>query len=152
MGSSLRSGGLRSARGGRARRAMSDINVVPYIDVMLVLLVIFMVTAPLIAPSIVNLPTVGGAAREQQTPPVVVNIRASGHLNVRYRDDNGADHATDMTSDDLEAFIANRATSHPEQPVVIAADRTVRYDAVMDVMSDLKAHGVKRVGLLVKPQ
>ncbi len=56
-------------RGGRSRRAMSDINVVPYIDVMLVLLVIFMVTAPLVAPSIVNLPTVGSAAPQQQTPP-----------------------------------------------------------------------------------
>lgn len=152
MSSPFRSGGLRGVRGGRSRRAMASINVVPYIDVMLVLLVIFMVTAPLIAPSIVNLPTVGAAAREQQTPPVVVNIRADSSLNVRYRDDAGTDHTQDMTLDDLDAFVVSRASDHAEQPVVIAADRTVKYETVMDVMSALKARGVKRVGLLVRSQ
>ncbi|RQH09952.1 protein TolR [Paraburkholderia dinghuensis] len=148
MGGSVRS----SMRGNRSRRAMADINVVPYIDVMLVLLVIFMVTAPLIAPSIVNLPTVGGAAPQQQTPPVVVNIRADGNLSVRYKDDSGASQQEDMTRADLVGFVAQREQSHPDQPVVIAADKSVKYETVMNVMSDLKAQGVKRVGLLVKPQ
>ncbi|WP_233864251.1 protein TolR [Paraburkholderia adhaesiva] len=148
MGGSVRS----SMRGSRSRRAMADINVVPYIDVMLVLLVIFMVTAPLIAPSIVNLPTVGGAAPQQQTPPVVVNIRADGNLSVRYKDDSGASQQEDMTRADLVGFVAQREQSHPDQPVVIAADKAVKYETVMNVMSDLKAQGVKRVGLLVKPQ
>ncbi len=147
-GSSIRS----SMRGGRSRRAMSDINVVPYIDVMLVLLVIFMVTAPLVAPSIVNLPTVGGAAPQQQTPPVVVNIRADGKMSVRYKDDNGASQEQDMTRPELDSFVTEREASHPDQPVVIAAEKTVQYDAVMTVMSDLKTRGVKRVGLLVKSQ
>ncbi|PMS16537.1 protein TolR [Trinickia dabaoshanensis] len=142
-----------SMRGGRSRRAMADINVVPYIDVMLVLLVIFMVTAPLVAPSIVNLPTVGGAAPQQQTPPVVVNIRADGKMSVRYKDDaGGAEQEQQMTRADLNNFVTEREASHPDQPVVIAADKTVQYDAVMKVMSDLKARGVKRVGLLVKSQ
>ncbi|CAM2191721.1 protein TolR [Paraburkholderia sp. A1RI_3L] len=141
-----------SMRGGRQRRAMSDINVVPYIDVMLVLLVIFMVTAPLVAPSIVNLPTVGGAAPQQQTPPVVVNIRADGNMSVRYKDDSGATQQENMARADLNSFIVDREQSHPDQPVVIAADKTVKYEAVMNVMSDLKARGVKRVGLLVKSQ
>jgi biopolymer transport protein TolR len=141
-----------SMRGGRSRRAMADINVVPYIDVMLVLLVIFMVTAPLVAPSIVNLPTVGGAAPQQQTPPVVVNIRADGKMSVKYKDDAGATQQEDMTRADLNSFVTDRQESHPDQPVVIAADKTVQYEAVMNVMSDLKAHGVKRVGLLVKSQ
>ena len=88
-GSSSRSS---SMRGSRSRRAMADINVVPYIDVMLVLLVIFMVTAPLVAPSIVNLPTVGGAAPQQQTPPVIVNIRADGNMSVKYKDEIGRAH------------------------------------------------------------
>jgi len=141
-----------SMRGGRSRRAMADINVVPYIDVMLVLLVIFMVTAPLVAPSIVNLPTVGGAAPQQQTPPVVVNIRADGKMNVKYKDDSGATQQEDMTRADLNSFVSDRQASHPDQPVVIAADKTVQYEVVMNVMSDLKARGVKRVGLLVKSQ
>lgn len=148
MGGSVRS----SMRGSRSRRAMADINVVPYIDVMLVLLVIFMVTAPLIAPSIVNLPTVGGAAPQQQTPPVVVNIRADGNLSVRYKDDSGASQQQDMTRADLTGFVAQREQSNPDQPVVIAADKSVKYETVMNVMSDLKAQGVKRVGLLVKSQ
>ncbi|HTI18845.1 MAG TPA: ExbD/TolR family protein, partial [Trinickia sp.] len=124
-------------RGGRQRRAMSDINVVPYIDVMLVLLVIFMVTAPLVAPSIVNLPTVGGAAPQQQTPPVIVNIRADGKMSVRYKNDDGSSQEQKMTRDDLDGFLNDREASHPDQPVVIAADKTVQYDAVMSVMSDL---------------
>ncbi|WP_118181030.1 protein TolR [Paraburkholderia phosphatilytica] len=141
-----------SMRGGRGRRAMADINVVPYIDVMLVLLVIFMVTAPLVAPSIVNLPTVGNASPQQQTPPVVVNIRADGNMSVKYKDDSGNTQQETMTLQDLDGFVTDREQSHPDQPVVIAADKTVKYEAVMNVMSDLKSRGVKRVGLLVKSQ
>ena len=141
-----------SMRSGRSRRAMADINVVPYIDVMLVLLVIFMVTAPLVAPSIVNLPTVGGAAPQQQTPPVVVDIRGDGKLSVRYKDDTGGSQEQQMTRTDLSNFVTEREASHPDQPVVIAADKTVKYEVVMNVMSDMKARGVKRVGLLVKSQ
>ncbi|QKM53576.1 protein TolR [Burkholderia glumae] len=141
-----------SMRGGRSRRAMADINVVPYIDVMLVLLVIFMVTAPLVAPSIVNLPTVGNASPQEQTPPVVVNIQADGKMSVRYKSDAGASQEDTMTKAELDDFIASRQADHPDQPVVIAADKTIQYDAVMTVMSDLKARGVKRVGLLVKSQ
>lgn len=141
-----------SMRGGRSRRAMADINVVPYIDVMLVLLVIFMVTAPLVAPSIVNLPTVANAAPQQQTPPVVVNIKADGAMSVRYKDDSGATQEQTMSKSEFGDFIVSREAGHPDQPVVIAADKTVQYDAVMTVMSDLKTRGVKRVGLLVKSQ
>ncbi|MGN4150107.1 protein TolR [Burkholderia gladioli] len=141
-----------SMRGGRSRRSMADINVVPYIDVMLVLLVIFMVTAPLVAPSIVNLPTVGNAAPQDQTPPVVVNIQADGRMSVRYKSDAGTSQEDTMSKAELDDFIASRQADHPDQPVVIAADKTVQYDKVMTVMSDLKARGVKRVGLLVKSQ
>ncbi|MEI6000181.1 protein TolR [Paraburkholderia bengalensis] len=148
MAGSVRS----SMRGSRSRRAMADINVVPYIDVMLVLLVIFMVTAPLVAPSIVNLPTVGGAAPQQQTPPVVVNIKADGNMSVKYKDDAGTTQQETMTQADLRSFVTDRQAAHPDQPVVIAADKTVKYEVVMNVMSDLKARGVKRVGLLVKSQ
>ena len=142
-----------SMRGGRSRRAMSDINVVPYIDVMLVLLVIFMVTAPLVAPSIINLPTVGNAAPQEQTPPVIVNIKPDGTMSVKYKDDaSGATQEMPMTISDLDRFVAERTDSHPDQPVVIGADKSVRYEMVMNVMSELKSRGVKRVGLLVKPK
>ena len=143
-------GGIQQGmRGGRRRRAMADINVVPYIDVMLVLLVIFMVTAPLVAPSIINLPSVGGSAQQQQIPPLVVNIKANGDVSVRYKDENGS-HEQQMSQADLKTFVQQRIPTNPDQPVVIAADKTVQYDNVMTVMSDLKTLGVKRVGLLVK--
>ncbi len=143
-------GSMRSSmRGGRTRRAMADINVVPYIDVMLVLLVIFMVTAPLVTPTIINLPTVGNAAPQPQTPPVIVNIKADGSMSVRYKDGTSTEDQT-MTQADLDNFVTNRQQANPDEPVVIAADKTVKYEAVMNVMSELKARGVKRVGLLVK--
>jgi len=138
-----------SMRGGRGRRAMADINVVPYIDVMLVLLVIFMVTAPLVTPSIVNLPTVGSAAQQPQTPPVMVNIKADGSMSVRYKDGTSTEEQA-MTQADLDTFVTTRQAANPDEPVVIAADKTVKYESVMNVMSELKARGVKRVGLLVK--
>ena len=143
-------GSMRSSlRGGRGRRAMADINVVPYIDVMLVLLVIFMVTAPLVTPTIINLPTVGNAAPQPQTPPVMVNIKADSSMSVRYKD-GGNTQDQSMTQTDLDTFVTNRQQTNPDEPVVIAADKTVKYEAVMNVMSELKARGVKRVGLLVK--
>ncbi|MDR5855336.1 protein TolR [Caballeronia sp. LZ062] len=145
-------GPIRSSMRGSSRRAMADINVVPYIDVMLVLLVIFMVTAPLVSPSIINLPTVGNAQPQEQQPPLVINIKADGSMNVRYKEDGGATQEQKMTKGDLNAFVLNRQELHPDQPVVIAADKTVKYEVVMNVMSDMKARGVKRVGLLVKSQ
>jgi biopolymer transport protein TolR len=145
-------GPMRSSMRGGSRRAMADINVVPYIDVMLVLLVIFMVTAPLVSPSIINLPTVGNAQPQEQQPPVVINIKADGSMTIRYKDDAGSSQEQRMTKADLNTFVLNRQESHPDQPVVIAADKTVKYENVMNVMSDMKARGVKRVGLLVKSQ
>ncbi len=143
-------GSMRSSmRGGHGRRAMSEINVVPYIDVMLVLLVIFMVTAPLVTPGVVNLPTVGNASQQPQTPPVMVNIKADGSMTVRYKDGPNTEDQT-MTQADLDTFVTARQSANPDEPVVIAADKTVKYEAVMNVMSELKARGVKRVGLLVK--
>ncbi len=140
-------GSMRNAR--RGRRAMADINVVPYIDVMLVLLVIFMVAAPLVAPSIVNLPSVANASPQQQTPPVVVNIESDNRMLVRYKDGENTIEQR-MSGGDLSGFLQGRQAANPDQPVVIAADKSVRYEIVMNVMSDLKAQGVKRVGLLVK--
>jgi len=73
-------------------------------------------------------------------------------MNVRYKEDGGAAQQQNMSKSELNDFVLNRQESHPDQPVVIAADKTVKYEVVMNVMSDMKARGVKRVGLLVKSQ
>ena len=124
---------------------MSDINVVPYIDVMLVLLVIFMVTAPMVNPGLVNLPTVGGA-KAQPMPPVLLNISAEEVITVK--SEGKADRT--LNRYELGNFARERAELSPDQPMVIAADKSIKYEIVMDVMARLKENGVKRVGLAVK--
>jgi biopolymer transport protein TolR len=136
-----------SLRKSSKRRAMSDINVVPYIDVMLVLLVIFMVTAPMVNPGVVNLPTVGGA-KVQALPPVYLTIDANEKIIVRKE----GEPAQTLNPFELGAFARTQAEKSAEQPVVLAADKSVQYAVVMDVMSKLKENGVKRVGLAVKNQ
>ena len=133
----------------RQRKLMNQINVVPYIDVMLVLLVIFMVTAPLVNPGVVDLPSVGKSAQPPATPLEVV-IRSDASLSLRERDKGSGDERR-VTSAELVAALRERQARNPEQPVVISADKDVRYDAVMKVMDELQRANVRRVGLLVKP-
>ena len=129
---------------GSGRRVMSDINVVPYIDVMLVLLVIFMVTAPFVNPGVVNLPSVG-SAQVQPLPPIFLNIGDDEQIKIN---ENGQTRLLHRSQ--LGSFARELANKNPEQPMVIAADKSIRYEVVMDVMSRLKENGVKRVGLAVK--
>ena len=139
---------LRSRSKRRGRTPMAEINVTPLVDVMLVLLVIFMVTAPFINPSQVELPSVGKSATAPSAPLEVV-IRADGSLLLR---DRGANEVGESVADDrFVAAIQARQKLAPKQPVVISADRGVRYESVMQVMDTLQKLGVARVGLLVKP-
>lgn len=134
-------------RGGR--RLMNQINVVPYIDVMLVLLVIFMVTAPLVNPGLIELPQVG----KTSSPPVApleVAIHTDKTLWLRDRSKGAAE--SKVTRDELIKMIRQKQTQNPEQAVVIAADKDVRYEAVLDVMDMLQQNQVRKVGLLVKPR
>lgn len=142
---------MASARtGGRpGRRMKNEINVVPYIDVMLVLLVIFMVTAPLVAPGMIELPSVGHTTAEVPLKPLEVQIAADGVLSVRDLE-QGETELRPVPSTQLAAFIRERQQATPGQPVVIAADGKVAYDAVVKVMDELQQQGVARVGLLVK--
>ncbi|NYT43832.1 protein TolR [Alcaligenaceae bacterium] len=134
-----------SARGSsRTRRLKNDINVVPYIDVMLVLLVIFMVTAPMITPGLIELPTVG-SANEIQAKPVEVQIEQDGAISLRVRD-AGEDFA-EISSESLVTEVRSRITA--DTPVIIAADGRVPYETVMKVMDELRASGIQRLGLLV---
>jgi biopolymer transport protein TolR len=127
---------------------MNQINVVPYIDVMLVLLVIFMVTAPFINPSQVELPSV---AKSSVVPvaPLEVMIRADGSLVIRDRAEAGEGDV--IAEEVLGAYVRRLQRNHPDRPVVISADKSVRYESVMRVMDTLQRLGVARVGLLVKP-
>jgi biopolymer transport protein TolR len=132
----------------RARKAVNQINVVPYIDVMLVLLVIFMVTAPFINPSQVELPSISNSATAPVAPLEVV-IRLDGSLLLRDRGSN--EEGESVTEAGLAKAISSRLRLAPKQPVVISADKNVRYESVMRVMDALQHLGVARVGLLVKP-
>ncbi|MCU0840316.1 MAG: protein TolR [Thiobacillaceae bacterium] len=134
--------------GRRPRKSIAQINVVPYIDVMLVLLIIFMVTAPFISPGQVELPSVG----KSSTPPVApleVMLRADGELLLRDRGASGDEQT--VSADRLIDAVRARLRERPDQPVVISADKDVRYEAVMRVMDALQQAGAPRVGLLVKP-
>lgn len=142
---SIRSG----SRSVRSRRAIADINVVPYIDVMLVLLVIFMVTAPLVTPSIIDLPSVGQTAPQHRPLPIIVTVRANGSLSVREQNSRSNVERV-MSKAELKLFLRAQQQALPALPVVIAADKNIRYQTVMDMMSDLKAQGIQRIGLLVR--
>jgi biopolymer transport protein TolR len=133
----------------RSRRLMNQINVVPYVDVMLVLLVNFMVTAPLVNPGVIDLPSIGKSAQPPAAPLEVI-IRADASLMLRERDRGKSDERAVSTSE-LVAALQERQKKNPDQPVVIAADKNVRYEAVLKVMDELQRQNVRRVGLLVKP-
>ena len=132
----------------RPRRLMNQINVVPYIDVMLVLLVIFMVTAPLVNPGVVDLPQVGKSSQPPASP-LEVSIKADGSLVLRERDRGDAERT--VTRAELIRVLQAKQANNPDQAVVIAADKSVRYEAVLNVMDDLQKNQVQKVGLLVKP-
>ena len=128
---------------------MNQINVVPYIDVMLVLLVIFMVTAPLVNPGQIELPQVGKTSAPP-TQPMEVSIRSD--KSIWLRDRSQGSNEFKVTRGDLVKAIREKQKANPEQAVVIAADKDVRYEAVLEVMDTLQQNQVKKVGLLAKPR
>ena len=131
------------------RRLMNQINVVPYIDVMLVLLVIFMVTAPLINPGQIELPTVGKTSDPPQLP-MEVSVRTDGSLWLRDR--ARSTEESKVSRKELIAAIRQKQQKNPDQAVVIAADKDVRYESVLEVMDMLQQNQVRKVGLLAKPR
>ena len=129
---------------GRGRRAINDINMVPFIDVMLVLLIIFMVTAPLIAPSMINLPSVGKAARQpDQVLQVIIDKDESLALKVK-------DKTSSVTLKDVATVVKQAQEGVTDSAVVISADKNVKYETVVKVMDKLQRAGVARVGLSVQ--
>ena len=136
---------IASRSGSKRRRAMNEINMVPFIDVMLVLLIIFMVTAPLITTGVVDLPSVG---KSQQRPGSVIEVIVGTDEKLRLRVDQQTPAA--VTLPQLAARVRELQGGNAELPVVISADRNVKYEAVVRVMGRLQESGTKRVGLSVK--
>ena len=133
------------SRGTRGRRALNEINMVPFIDVMLVLLIIFMVTAPLITTGVVDLPTVG---KSQQRPSRVIEVIVGSDDKLRLRLDAAEPTAVQLPQ--LAARVRSQQGGDANVPVVISADKNVRYDSVVRVMDTLQRAGVQRVGLAVQ--
>jgi len=133
----------------RHPRLMNQINVVPYIDVMLVLLVIFMVTAPLMNPGVIDLPSIGKSSAPPAMP-MEISIRVGGALSLTDRDLGNAERP--VNREELIRLIKSKQAKKPDQPVVISADKDVKYEAVIQIMDMLQQNQVKRVGLLAKPR
>ena len=135
-----------SHRGSGRRRTISEINMVPFIDVMLVLLIIFMVTAPLITPSLIDLPSVGKASK-QPDQVIQVVIGKDEALELKSADKT---QRMDLAGIVAEVKRAQSGKAEGTSAVVISADRNVKYENVVKVMDALQRAGVQRVGLSVQ--
>ncbi len=135
------------ANRGRGRRAMNEINMVPFIDVMLVLLIIFMVTATVITPGSINIPRAEQSSKAPDNP-VTVMIAADGAITA----DGGKNgpNLQNAGEGDIFAAISDAAKGNPDLAVMVAADKDIAYQKVIDVTSRLRQAGVARVGLAVK--
>ena len=136
---------------GRGRRTISEINMVPFIDVMLVLLIIFMVTAPLITPSMIALPKVGKASGQPQNP-IQIMIGKDEAIQIRFKKEVLPSTVVGVANDILKLEPKVKAAAPGEQatPVVISADKAVQYETVVQVMDKLQKAGVVRIGLSVQ--
>lgn len=140
-----------SMRGGRSRKFKSEINVVPYIDVMLVLLIIFMAAAPLANPGIINLPT----ASKSALPPteyIQISLKPDTTATIGVAAKGGS-AAREETAANRNALLQKLRTLHassPDLPVMISADKEIKYDEVIQVISEAKKLGINRVGLATR--
>ena len=132
----------------RKRRLKADINVVPYIDVMLVLLIIFMVTAPLLNLGVdIELPQTNAKPIEQKKEPLVVSVDAGGNYFLTVQ--GGQPEA--LSANDLSAKVGAFVRNNPDVPVFVAGDQAANYEVVLNAMVLLQTAGVPRVGLMSQP-
>ena len=129
---------------GRGRRTINEINMVPFIDVMLVLLIIFMGTAPLITPSMIDLPSIGKAAK-QPDQVIQIVIDKNEALVLKLKDKSSA-----LTLQTIVAAVKQAQSGSSNSAVVISADRNIKYEAVVKLMDTLQRAGIARVGLSVQ--
>ena len=130
---------------GSRRRTMNEINMVPFIDVMLVLLIIFMVSAPMITTGLIDVPSVG---KSRAQPESVLQVLIDGQGKLKFKQDKGEPEALDLSA--LVQRVKAAQAGNANVPVVISADRKVQYESVVQVMDKLQGAGVLRVGLSVK--
>lgn len=140
-----------SLRGGRNRKFKSEINVVPYIDVMLVLLIIFMVAAPVTNPGVINLPT----AERSALPPteyIQITLKPNEAATIGINGQKNGSNQPDVASNRvlLMEMLRTIHQRNPEMPVMISADKDIKYDEVIRVISEAKKLGINRVGLATK--
>ena len=134
---------------GRGRRTISEINMVPFIDVMLVLLIIFMVTAPLITPSMIALPKVGKAAAQPQSP-VQIMISKDEAIQIKIKTNSTPSNVNNVAADIAKLEPKVKLAAADAVPVVISAEKSIKYETVVKVMDNLQKAGVSRVGLSVQ--
>jgi biopolymer transport protein TolR len=135
---------------GRGRRTINEINMVPFIDVMLVLLIIFMVTAPLITPSMIDLPSVGKAAKQPDQIIQIILGKTDGVVEMKIKDKSSQLPLKDLASAVKSAQGAKDSAAAANSAVVISADKNVKYESVVKVMDTLQRAGIARVGLSVQ--
>ena len=138
-----------SPRSARGRRAINDINMVPFIDVILVLLIIFMVTAPLISPSVIDVPSVGKAAAQ---PEQVIQLLIDAQEKIELKSTGSTSTQISVTLSSLPQQVMQLQGGNANTPVVISADKGIKYETVVKVMDSLQRAGVQRVGLSVQLQ
>ena len=133
---------MAQAKRGRGRRLMGEINVVPYIDVMLVLLIIFMVTAPMLSQGIkVDLPKAAAEPLPPDLEPLVLSIDANGAMYL-----NIVDSQTPQDANRVLELVSAVLRREPERPVLVKADRAVQYGRVVEGMALLQQSGAQKVG------
>ena len=132
---------------GRGRRTINEINMVPFIDVMLVLLIIFMVTAPLISPSVIDVPSVGKASAQ---PEQVIHVLIDAQEKIELKSTGSTSAQMPVSLSSLPQQVLQWQGGNANTPVVISADRNVKYETVVKVMDTLQRAGIQRVGLSVQ--
>jgi biopolymer transport protein TolR len=138
-----------SMRGGRTRKFKSEINVVPYIDVMLVLLIIFMVTPPANNPSVINLPT----AEKSALPPddyIQIQIQPNAEITIGVQGKNLTAQVREPSRSAVVDHLRSLHEEHPDYPVLVAGDKDSKYDDVIQLISEAKKMGITRVALATK--
>ncbi|WP_243050956.1 protein TolR [Dyella sp. RRB7] len=139
---------MRSSMRHKRFKLKSEINVVPYIDVMLVLLIIFMVTAPMINKNVdINLPQANAKSMQDKKDPVIVAVDQNGQLYLTL----GTEKRQPIDVDTMKAKVGAFVKANPEVSVLVAGDRDGKYDGVYQVLADLQQAGVSKVGLMSAP-
>ena len=133
----------------RSKSLQSQINVVPYLDVMLVLLVIFMVTAPLINQAVIDLPAAGDITTSNQQDAIEIQVPKEGGYTVK--DFNfGGEEISFSTLVDVMQLVRERRNLFPAAPVLVSADRDIEYEKVIEVLAQLHEDGLENIGLVTR--